>query len=992
MTQPLSWNEIQNRAARFATEWAGESSERAESQSFWNAFFDVFGVPRRRVASFEASVKRSNNQQGFIDLLWKGMLLIEHKSLDGDLDDAGKQALSYFTGLTHADLPRYVLVCDFNQFRLRDLEAPAGKPQTHTFLLADLPANIHRFGFIAGYQDRVIRESDPINQHAVVAIGELHDALKKDNYVGEPLEVFLVRLLFCLFADHTGIFQPKSSFHDLIEYHTREDGSDVGAVLEALFTTLNQRGETRQRKLAEHFAIFPYVNGRLFERHFTPPAFDSAMRTQLLALCGLDWGLISPAIFGAMFQTVIELDASSRRRQLGAHYTSEINILKTLNPLCFDELRTELDAIQNNRNALFEFRKKLRRISFLDPACGCGNFLVIAYRTLRELELDVLRAMSKFGKRTEPLFDFLQVNVDQFYGIEIEEFPAQIAQVAMWLTDHQMNVRAGSEFGEHIERIPLTKSASIKKGNALEIDWTEFVSPTQLSFIVGNPPFLGKQNQSPEQKTKLAQACVGVPGAGVLDFVAGWYIKAAHYISDTPDGFGGIVTKGNQGRKKFTHIEFGQSAAPLEPPSLFANSMQEETLARRSVRCAFVSTNSIVQGEQVGVLWGWMLAQGVHIQFAHRTFQWSNDAPGKAAVHCVIIGFGMKAPSSEHPPRLFDYDDIQGSPHEVTVSNLNPYLVDAPTVLLPNRRDPICDVSLMNKGSQPTDGGNLLLTNDEKNQLIKIEPKAKAWIRPFMGAEEFLNNGVRWCLWLKDCPPQTLKAMPHVLERIERVRKMRLASAKLPTRAWADRSSLFTEDRQPQTEYLLVPSVSSESRIYIPIGFMQANTVASNLVLTIPNATLYEFGILSSTMHNAWVRYTCGRLKSDFRYSAGIVYNNYPWPQALSAKARTSIEAAAQAVLDARAMHQLKSTSKNAPKGAQNGSAATAPASLATLYNPSTMPANLLAAHKALDKAVDAAYLDSEKAAKHRKPELKTDAQRVAFLFELYARYTSLLA
>jgi len=695
----------------------------------------------------------------------------------------------------------------------------------------------------------------------------------------------LVRLLFCLFADHTGIFQPKSSFHDLVEYHTREDGSDVGSTLESLFSTLNNKSESRQTRLAEHLAIFPYVNGKLFEKHHNPPAFDSAMRQQLLTLCGLDWGLISPAIFGAMFQTVIELDASNRRRQLGAHYTSEANILKTLAPLCFDELRAELESIKTNRNALFEFRKKLRRITFLDPACGCGNFLVIAYRALRELELDVLRAMSKFGKRTEPLFDFLQVNVDQFYGIEIEEFPAQIAQVAMWLTDHQMNVRAGTEFGEHIARIPLVKSANIRKGNALEIDWADFVPPQQLSYIVGNPPFLGKQNQSPAQKASLASVCVGVPGAGVLDFVAGWYIKAARYVSDTPDGFGGIAARANQGRKGFSDVKFGQGQAS----DLFADSVQEETNARRAVRCAFVSTNSIVQGEQVGVLWGWMLAQGINIHFAHRTFAWTNDAPGRAAVHCVIVGFGMEA----RAPRLFDYEDIKGNAHEVKVTNVNPYLVDAPSVLLPNRRDPICNVSLMNKGSQPTDGGNLLLTDEEKTELLKMEPKAKIWIRRFMGAEEFLNNGVRWCLWLKDCTPQALKAMPHVLSLVELVRKMRLSSSKIPTRAWADRSTVFTEDRQPSSEYLLVPRVSSETRIFVPIGFLNANVVASDAALVVPNATSYEFGILSSTMHNAWVRYTCGRLKSDFRYSVGIVYNNYPWPEAISSKARESIESAA---------------------------------------------------------------------------------------------------
>ena len=963
MTQPISWNEIQDRAKVFTKEWAGTSKEAADSQHFWVEFFQVFGIQRRKVAVFEHHVAKLDKALGKIDVFWPGTLVIEHKSLGKDLKKATNQAFDYLHGLEATDAPRYVLVCDFEQFVLHDLEAPEGSPAVHSFKLAQLADNIHFFGFIAGYQVRVIRENDPINQAAVEAIGELHDALKRDNYTGEKLEVFLVRLLFCLFADDTGIFQPKDSFHDLIDYHTKADGSDLGSVLEELFHTLNDKPENRQNRLPLHFATFQYVNGKLFEAHHRPPSFDTAMRSQLLTLCGLDWGSISPAIFGAMFQTVIELDATNRRRQLGAHYTSEANILKLLGPLFLDELRAEFDSVKGNKNQLFEFHKRLRELTFLDPACGCGNFLVIAYRTLRELELDVLQAAAKFGQKIGKVFNNLQVNVDQFYGIEIEEFPAQIAQVAMWLTDHQMNVRVGVAFGEHFDRIPLTKSAQIRRGNALEIDWAEFVPPEKLSFIVGNPPFIGKQNQSAAQKTALASVTVGVAGAGVLDFVAGWFIKAAQYVSATPDGFGGIAAKTNKGRKGFTDVKFGQNTPALDGfGGLFADVIQVETQARRKVRCAFVSTNSITQGEQVGVLWAWMLAQGIHIHFAHKTFQWSNDAPGKAAVHCVIIGFGME----ERAPRLFDYEDIKGAALEIAVKNVNPYLVDAPTVLLPTRREPICRVTEMIYGSKPTDGGNLLLDDVEKSELLTLEPTAAPWIKRFMGAEEFLNNGVRWCLWLKDCPPQTLKALPNVLARVELVRKMRLASSKIPTQAWAAKPSLFAEDRQPTQNYLIVPSVSSETRKLIPIGFLSAETVASNLVFTVPNATPYEFGILSSTMHNAWVRYTCGRLESRYRYSAGIVYNNYPWPSKPSDKGREAVESAAQGVLDARAEHQ---TGEN-------------PASLATLYNPSTMPANLQTAHKALDKAVDAAY---------GVKSLKTDAERVAHLFELYEKYTSLL-
>lgn len=956
---PLSWNEIRARATRFAAEWKNTTSEDADAKPFWDAFFDVFGVSRRKVASFEKRVHKLGAIQGKIDLLWKGTLLIEHKSLGRDLTKAYRQAIDYFPGLKPEELPRYVLVCDFEHFELHDLEPEAGTKSVHKFKLSQLPQNIHRFAFIAGYRTLHIRESDPINQEAVIAVGSLHDSLKRDNYTGEKLEVFLVRLLFCLFADDTGIFQPKDSFHDLIDFHTKEDGSDVGAVLEEMFSTLNEKPENRQGKLADHFAQFPYVNGKLFEAHYRPPQFDSAMRRQLLELCGMNWGAISPAIFGAMFQTVIELEAADRRRELGAHYTSEANILKLLGPLCLDELHAEFGRVKGDKNRLFEFHKKLQTLTFLDPACGCGNFLVIAYRELRKLELEVLRAASKFGQRVGNVFGFLQVDVDQFYGIEIEEFPAQIAQVAMWLTDHQMNVLAGVEFGEVITRIPLVKSANIRKGNALEVDWAEFVPPRRLNYIMGNPPFRGKQGQTPEQKDSLASVTQGVAGAGVLDFVAGWFVKAGQYISSTPDGFGGIAAKANKGRKNFTDVKFGHGGLA----DLFADADAAEIKQRRAIRCGFVATNSITQGEQVGALWSWMMAQGIHIRFAHRTFQWSNDAPGKAAVHCVIVGFGMEEVKS---PRLFEYEDIKGAAHEVAAKNINAYLVDAPSVALPNRREPICKVSPIVFGSMPNDGGGLLLNPEEKAALLAVEPAAAPWIRRFMGAEEFINNGERWCLWLKDCPPQTLAKLKEVRKRIDVVRLHRAKSTRQTTKELAATPTLFGEDRQPGSSYLFVPSVSSERRIFVPVGFMPPAVVASNLALIVPNATLYEFGILSSTMHNAWVRYTCGRLKSDFRYSAGIVYNNYPWPDDPEDKLHLAVSVAAQGVLDARAEHQ---------RGEK-------PASLANLYDPNTMPANLVKAHAQLDKAVDAAY---------GKRGMKTDAERVGFLFDVYERYTSLL-
>ena len=956
---PLSWNEIRSRATAFASDWQGTESEDADAKPFWDAFFEVFGVSRRKVASFERRVQKLGTAQGKIDLLWKGTLLIEHKSLGRDLAKAYRQAIDYFPGLKPEELPRYVLICDFEHFELHDLEPDEGATAVHKFVLSQLPQNIHHFAFIAGYRTQHIRESDPVNREAVVAVGQLHDALKRDNYTGEKLEVFLVRLMFCLFADDTGIFQPKDSFHDLIEFHTKEDGSDVGAALEEMFSTLNERPEHRQGKLADHFAQFPYVNGKLFEAHHRPPQFDGAMRKQLLALCAMNWGAISPAIFGAMFQTVIELDAADRRRELGAHYTSEANILKLLGPLCLDELHAEFDKIKGDKNKLFEFHKKLQTLTFLDPACGCGNFLVIAYRELRMLELKVLRAASKFGQRVGNVFSFLQVDVDQFYGIEIEEFPAQIAQVAMWLTDHQMNVLTGVEFGEVITRIPLVKSANIRKGNALEIDWAEFVPPRQLNYIMGNPPFVGKKERSIAQKHSLESVMEGIPGTGVLDFVAGWFVKAGQYISTTPDGFGGIAAKANKGRKDFMDVKFGQSHGDL-----FADANAAEIKQRRAIRCGFVATNSIIQGEQVGVLWSWMMAQGIRIQFAHRTFQWTNEAPGKAAVHCVIIGFGMEDVKAR---RLFEYNDIKGAAHEIATKNINPYLADAPSVVLPSRRQPICLVNEIREGSALIDDGNFLLTTDEAMQLIAESPDLADCVRPFLNGDYFLNGGEKWCLWLESASPTELRKNNLILSRVNAVKRFRLARGRAATQALASVPTSFGEVRQPMGNYLFIPKTSSELRQFIPIGFVPSRTVINNTSLFVDNATLYEFGVLSSTMHNAWVRYTCGRLESRYRYSAGIVYNNYPWPQDASDTQREAVRAAAQGVLDARAAHQ---TGEN-------------PASLADLYNPITMPATLTKAHAALDKAVDACY---------GKRGLKTDGERVAYLFTLYEQYTSLLA
>ncbi|MDP2229475.1 DNA methyltransferase [Methylotenera sp.] len=611
----LSWNEIKTRANTFSKEWESESREDAEAKSFWDAFFNVFGITRRRIASFEEPVKKSDGKGGYIDMLWRGQLLVEHKSRGKSLDRAFDQALDYFPGIKERDLPKYILVSDFSKFRLYNLETN----EQVEFGLKDLYQNVKLFGFIAGYQTQIIKPQDPINIKAAERMGRLHDALKSVGYTGHELEVYLVRLLFCLFAEDTTIFE-KRLFQDYIETKTSTDGSDLALHLNSLFYALNQPAEKRLTNLDESIAAFPYVNGKLFAEPLPPAQFDSKMREALLDLCALDWSIISPAIFGSLFQSIMDADA---RRNLGAHYTSEENILKLIKPLFLDALWAEFEKIKNNKNRLFDFHIWLRDLTFLDPACGCGNFLVITYRELRLLELAVLRASITSGQQVLDVQTLINVDVDQFYGIEIEEFPAQIAQVALWLTDHQMNMKISEEFGAYFARIPLKATPHIMCANALQTDWAGVLPPERCSFVLGNPPFLGKSNQSAAQKADMQLVCGAIKNAGLLDFVAAWYIKAAWYMHKTsfPEPVEGMGNSDNS-----NHVAI--------PSTGSGNGMT-------TIRCAFVSTNSITQGEQVGVLWAWMLAQGIKIHFAHRTFSWSNEARGKAAVHCVIIGFGL---------------------------------------------------------------------------------------------------------------------------------------------------------------------------------------------------------------------------------------------------------------------------------------------------------------------------------------------------------------
>jgi hypothetical protein len=906
---PLSWNEIKSRALSFSREWADAASEDSEAKPFWIAFFEIFGITNKRVATFEHAVKKYGGDQGYVDLFWPGVLLVEQKSRGKNLDRAFSQALDYFPGIKERDLPRHIVVCDFARFRLHDLETG----DTREFALKDLHKHIRHFGFIAGYETQEIKPQNPVNIRAAEHMGRLHDALKASGYDGHALEVLLVRLLFCLFADDTGIFQPAHALHAYIEERTREDGSDLGPLLAQLFQVLNTPDAKRGKALDDQLAAFPYVNGRLFEEAIPIADFDSAMREALLDACALDWAAISPAIFGALFQSIMDKQA---RRNLGAHYTSEENILKLIKPLFLDALWAEFDKVKKNRNRLFEFHKKLRGLTFFDPACGCGNFLVIAYRELRLLELEILRASHEGpGSRFLDIHQAIQLDVDQFHGIEIEEFPAQIAQVALWLVDHQMNLKVSEEFGMYFARIPLKTSPHIVHGNALTLDWNTVLPAERASYVMGNPPFVGAKFMDDAQRADTRAVFEGIANAGLLDFVAAWYVKAARYL--------GTVR-----------------AEPVEAPA----------------RAAFVSTNSITQGEQVGVLWGWLLNQGVKIHFAHRTFSWSNEARGKAAVHCVIVGFGLGDVAEK---TIYEYADIKGEPHALPAGNINPYLVDAPDVVLDNRRVPICPVPEIGIGNKPIDGGHYLFTDDEKAEFLKLEPQAEKWFRRWLGADEFINGTQRWCLWLGDCPPGELRRMPEAMKRVEAVRQFRLASKSPPTRKLADTPTRFHVENMPQGEYLIFPRHSSETRPILPIGFGTPEVLVGDACLLTDTATLYHFGVLTSAMHMAWVRSVCGRLKSDYRYSAGIVYNNFPWPDD---KARQAIETAAQAVLDARTQFPG--------------------ASLADLYDPLTMPPALLRAHQKLDAAVDKAY---------GKSGFKSDAERVAFLFARYRALTSLL-
>ena len=899
----LSWNEIKERAVKFSKEWANYSNEEADAKPFLVEFFNIFGIYSKKVATFEHRVKKLDERDGYIDLLWKGTILIEMKSRGKNLDKAFQQAKDYLHGLKQHELPKYILVSDFEIFKLYDLE----EENIVEFKILDLVNNVQSFGFLLGYQKKVYKEQDPANIKAAEFMGKLHDRLKEIGYDGHPLEVYLVRLLFCLFAEDTTIFN-KQQFQDYIEFRTNEDGSDLAPKLQELFQVLDTPSEKRFKNLDEQLAEFPYVNGKLFQEILPMASFDTKMRKALLDCCYIDWSKISPAIFGSMFQSVMN---PKERRNLGAHYTSETNILKLIKPLFLDELWAEFENIKNNKNKLPEFHKKISLLKFLDPACGCGNFLVITYRELRLLEIAVLRATYKNGQGVLDIREIIWLDVDMMSGIEYEEFPARIAEVAMWLIDHQMNMLISNEFGQYFARLPLKKSANIIHGNALKVDWETVIPKDKLSYIIGNPPFYGSRNQSKEQKEDTIAVFQDKINSGVLDYVACWYYKASRFIDNT------------------------------------------------NIKVAFVSTNSICQGIQVPTLWQLLInTEKIYIHFAHQTFGWSNEAKGNAAVYCVIIGFAKYDIAKK---LLFEYENIKSNPTERIVSHINPYLLEAKDIFILPRTKPLNNRSSMMKGNAAIDDGNFIFNSDTEVEEFKTNyPEQSYLVRKFIGSDELINNYHRYCLWLKDAKPTDIKNNPDIKSRVERIRTFRENSPKTATRKWAETPTLFMEDRQPKSDYLMIPVVSSEFRRYIPIGFLSKEIIANYSSFILPNATIFEFGIISSLMHNIWIQNICGKLEGRIRYSNTLGYNNFPFPENPTEKQIKAIEEKAQTIINIRNEYNSNS--------------------LAELYDQSSMPPNLKKAHNELDKAVDLAY---------RSQPYISEAKRMEYLFELYEKYTA---
>ena len=886
---------IHERADEFVEKHHADTYEKGQAQLYWRDFFNIFGVDIHQVVLFEESVKKLDGSQGFIDAFWKGKLIIEHKSLGKNLDLAYSQALEYLDQLPSEELPDYVIVSDFQRIRLTNLLT---KEETEIHI-HELPSQIHLFDFI--YMENT--DEPPqlnLNLEASRLLADLHEEILKTNYDEHYLELFMVRILFCLYAEDTNIFKQKQ-FKKLIE--KADEPFRVGEDIQLLFRILDQKKEERQSNLPPEFQAFPYVNGELFREPIVPPIFTDATVEKLLKACEFDWSGINPSIFGSLFQNVVDPEV---RRYLGAHYTSEDNINKVINTLFLNELWEEFYKAKNNKNRLKLLHEKIGNLKFLDPACGCGNFLIITYRQLRELEFKILKLLldEDESQLHFDAKDLTKVKINSFYGIEIEDFPARVAQVAMWFTQHQMDIKFES-LQIHKDNLPLKEYPNIQIANALELDWKEILPPNDNVYILGNPPFVGSRLQSKEQKADMKRVFGGFKKVGNLDYVCAWYKKATEYIQNT------------------------------------------------NIECCFVSTNSICQGEQSSILWEQLNQHyNIVINFAHTTFKWSNESKDKAAVYVIIIGF-----STHNRPvkKLFKYPKINSPRYEeYTVKHINNYLMDYEDVYIKTRRKPLSEVPPMVFGNMPNDGGNLLLTPDEKDELIAKEPQAEKYIYPFISAREFLNNGERYCIWLEHYNPAELQKCPLIMERVEKVRDLRKDSRRKETKELAKTPTRFGEVRQPDSNYILVPRVSSENREYIPMAFFDKDKIVSDSCSCVPNAELYDLGILTSKMHMTWVKYICGKLESRYRYSPSIVYNNFPFPVNVPEALRKLISNCVEEIINIRDSYD---------------------ASLAQLYTPLLMPYDLRKAHDKLDELVDKAYSNDK---------FENDDDRMKLLFDLY--------
>ena len=907
-----SLNEIRKRAAKFVSEWKDEpGEERQQAQSFVRDLLGVYGITETKAAAYERRAKRSSTGHGgYIDALVPGLCLVEMKSAGKDLEEAERQALDYIDDLTDAEAPRWVITSDFRQFRILDLHDRT-EGAVREFALTELPVNAEALAFIAGYQTRSFGsvEQEAASIKAARVMASLYETLEKSGFPDHEASVFLVRVLFCMYADDSGLWD-LYLFTEFIEQRTRDDGSDLGPQLAMFFQVLNQK--VKPGHLDEALQKLPYANGGVFAETISIPAFDSEMRSKLLDACRFNWADISPAIFGSLFQAVKD---KKSRRQLGEHYTTETNILKTLGPLFLDELKSRFAHEQHSVQGLKKLRAHLGQIRILDPAAGCGNFLLLSYRELRALDLAILIRLRELGDTTEipTMFftrDDLVVRPEHFFGIEIEEWPARIASTALHLADHQANQAMSLELGMAPDSLPLGTIDTVHVGNALRTNWRDILDPTVDTIVVGNPPFKGHRGREEEQAADL-RAVWGRNDIGRLDYVTAWYRKAVDFFDGIPGG-----------------------------------------------RFAFVSTNSITQGEPVPTLFGPVFAGGWRIRFAHRTFGWSSEAPGAANVHCVVIGFdrgGRAAPA----PTLFFYDTLRGAPNAKTVDRINAYLIDGPNILVAQRRTVLApDLPPVTMGSMPRDGRNLIV---EKEDYIEVAADAIAakYLRRYVMGEEFINGDDRWCLWMIDLDPADVAKSAILRKRLDGVRAMRLKSKAPSTRKMAETPHLFGQRSQPTTPYLGIPKVFSERRRWATAARMTDDVIAGDKVYKVDDPDGFAFAIMSSSMFITWQKAVGGRWKSDPSFSNTLVWNTLPLPK-VSDAARHAVIATGLKVLDARALHPGRS--------------------LEDLYNPLAMDPALVSAHNALDRAVDKAF--------GARPALKTEADRQRVLFQRYEEMT----